>query len=52
MTRQQIVDKIATTQEAIKKTQSIRCRTDLTKHLHRMQRELRDYDKFQAQAKA
>lgn len=52
MTRQNLVDKIADTQQAINRTKSPMCRRDLTKHLHRMQRELRDYDAFQKQAKS
>lgn len=52
MKRQLLLRNIADTQQAINRTKSPMCRSDLTKHLHRMQRELRDYDAFHKQAKS
>lgn len=50
MSREQLVLQIEDTKQAIKRTQSIRCKNDLSKHLKRMLRELRDYDRFQQEA--
>lgn len=47
--REALVQKIAQAKQDLK-TAGVIHRRDLKKHIHRMERELRDYDKFQAQA--
>ena len=50
MTRDELVAKIATAKEELEHAGSIH-RRDLTKHIRRMERELRDYDRFQSEAR-
>ena len=47
--REALVQKIAQAKQNLKTAGYIHHR-DLQKHIHHMERELRDYDKFQAQA--
>lgn len=47
--REHIVQTIQQAMHDLKTTSPIH-RRDLQKHIHRMERELRDYDKFQAHA--
>lgn len=50
MTRDELQEKIKLTETAIMFAGSIH-RRDLQKHLRRMKRELRDYDRFQREAR-
>lgn len=50
MTRDQLVERIEMTKQAIMFAGPIH-RRDLQKHLHRMQAELAQYDRFQAEAR-
>lgn len=50
MTRSELVEEIRKKMEEAKRSGPIH-RRDLWKHIHRMERELRDYDRFQAEAK-
>ncbi|MBO7669853.1 MAG: hypothetical protein J6S60_04615 [Oscillospiraceae bacterium] len=50
MTRNELVEEISKKREEAKRSGPIH-RRDLWKHIHRMERELRDYDRFQAEAK-
>ena len=47
MTRNELIDRITKEKEALK-TAGVIHRRDLYKHIKRMERELRDYDRFQA----
>ena len=49
MTRNEIAAKIRAAQEEVKTAGPVH-RRDLNKHIKRMQRELRDYDRFHAAA--
>ena len=49
MTRSELVSKIMTAKEELQTAGKIH-RRDLLKHIKRMQRELRDYDRFHAEA--
>lgn len=49
MTRNELVDKIKTAKQALMFAGPIH-RRDLNKHIKRMERELRDYDRFHAEA--
>lgn len=46
--REMLIEKIQKAKADLK-TAGVIHRCDLQKHIHRMERELRDYDKFQAQ---
>lgn len=46
MNREQLIQKIAAAKEELKTAGKIHSR-DLRKHIHRMEKELRDYDYFQ-----
>lgn len=50
MTRDELLEKIMLTETAIMFAGPIH-RRDLQKHLRRMQKELRDYDRFQREAR-
>nr|DAQ03032.1 MAG TPA: hypothetical protein [Caudoviricetes sp.] len=50
MTRDELVQKITSAKAALPKAGSIHKR-DLGKHIHRLEKELRMYDFYQAQAK-
>ena len=49
MNREELVAKIAAAKEELEQAGSYH-RRDLTKHIRRMERELRDYDRFQREA--
>ena len=49
LSRTDLIARIAAARAELKKSGPIHKR-DLTKHIHRMERELRDYDRFQAEA--
>jgi hypothetical protein len=49
MTRNELIQKIITAEEQLSKAGKIH-RRDLLKHIKRMQRELRDYDRFHVEA--
>lgn len=49
MTRSELMQKIIMAEEQLPKAGKIH-RRDLLKHIKRMQRELRDYDRFHAEA--
>ena len=49
MNREELVAKIAAAKEELEQAGTIH-RRDLTKHIRRMERELRDYDRFQSEA--
>lgn len=49
MTRSELVQKMISVEEEIARSGAIH-RRDLYKHLKRMKRELRDYDRFHAEA--
>ena len=49
MTRSELIQKIITAEEQLPTAGKIH-RRDLLKHIRRMQRELRDYDRFHAEA--
>ena len=49
MTRSELVEEIRKKREEAKRTGPIH-RRDLWKHIHRMERELRNYDRFQEEA--
>lgn len=46
MNREQLVEKIRAAKEELK-TAGVIHRKDLSKHIRRMEKELRDYDRFQ-----
>ena len=50
MTREELVARIAATQEELEQAGTIH-RRDLTKYIRRMEGELRDYDRFLSEAK-
>ena len=50
MNRDELVEKIETAKAALMFAGTIH-RRDLQKHIRRMERELRDYDRFQAMAR-
>ena len=50
LNRSELVEKIIAAKAELKKAGPIH-RRDLTKHIRRMERELRDYDRFQAAAR-
>ena len=50
MNREELVAKIAAAKEELEQAGTIH-RRDLTKHIRRMERELRDYDRFQSEAR-
>lgn len=50
MTREELVARIAAAKEELEQAGTIH-RRDLTKYIRRMERELRDYDRFQSEAK-
>jgi len=49
MTRSDLVDKIRAARQELLKAGAIH-RRDLNKHIKRMERELRDYDRYQAES--
>lgn len=50
MTREDLVARIDAAKEDLEQAGTIH-RRDLTKYIRRMERELRDYDRFQSEAK-